>query len=329
MIWATYATLGYRMWTYRKAPKSFTFEEEAWKSLVRCAKDKGLNMIILDLGEGVQWKSHPEISIEGAWSHEKVKEEVLRLREMGIELIPKMNFSACHHLWLGEYRLMMCTHTYYTVCRDLIEEAYEMFLHPSYIHLGMDEEGSETQFKIYDHIVNYRKGDIYWHDYKYLTDCVRELGATPWVWGDSAIDDYEGFRKAVTPEDDLIVNPWWYHAWKEEHFNRLDSREDWFCHLKTHPELTYFEELHARTMEGYRTLAKDGYKLVPCGSFLGRDEWCFDDLLDEFRGLCKKENLLGFMTAPWRHTRVENIPLIEEDFEYLRKAREKYFPENK
>ena len=326
MIWATYATLGQRMWTWRKRPQTFTFEEKAWRNLVELAKQKGLNMIILDLGEGVQWLSHPELSIEGAWSHSKVREEVLRLREMGIELIPKMNFSACHHLWLGQYRLMMCTPTYYTVCRDLIQEAYEMFLHPSAIHLGMDEEGSETQFKIYDHIVNYRKGDIYWHDYDFLVECVRDLGATPWVWGDSAIDDYVNFKKHVKPEDDLVLNPWWYHAWKPEHFSKFDSQPHWKVHSINHPELTYFEELHEKTIEGYRTLARDGYKLVPCGSFFEGNVWCFDDLLDEFKTLCKPENLLGFMTAPWKHTIEANTPFHEMDFEQLRLAKEKYFP---
>lgn len=42
MIWATYATLGQRMWTWRKRPQSFTFEEKAWCNLVDLAKQKGL-----------------------------------------------------------------------------------------------------------------------------------------------------------------------------------------------------------------------------------------------------------------------------------------------
>ena len=174
--------------------------------------------------------------------------------------------------------------------------------------------------------MNYRKGDIYWHDYNYLVNCVRETGATPWVWGDSAIADFENFKKNVHVQDDIVLNPWWYHAWNPEHYTRLDSQPHWEIHIKNHPDLQYFEQLHPETMEGYRQLAREGYKLVPCGSYYELNQWCFDDTIEEYNRLCKKENLLGFMTAPWAHTIVENTPIHRRDFEQLRLAREKHYP---
>ena len=41
---------------------------------------------------------------------------------------------------VGIYERMVSTPIYYQVCKDLIEEAYEMFDHPEFIHIGMDEE---------------------------------------------------------------------------------------------------------------------------------------------------------------------------------------------
>ena len=58
-------------------------------------------------------------------------------RELGIELIPKLNFSATHHTWLCEYGQMMSTSIYYKACREIIKEVYEAFDHPRYFHLGI------------------------------------------------------------------------------------------------------------------------------------------------------------------------------------------------
>lgn len=55
------------------------------------------------------YKSHPELLRKGTWSHEISKAEVKRCRDVGIEIIPKRNFSATHHTRLGEYGRMMST----------------------------------------------------------------------------------------------------------------------------------------------------------------------------------------------------------------------------
>ena len=69
-----------------------------------------------------------------------MRDEVVRLREMGLEPIPKLNFSTCHDAWLGPYARMVSTPQYYQVVKDLIAETIEMFGNPRLFHLGMDEE---------------------------------------------------------------------------------------------------------------------------------------------------------------------------------------------
>ena len=41
--------------------------------------------------------------MKGSWEPDRFREELRRLRGLGIEPIPKLNFSGCHDLWLKDY----------------------------------------------------------------------------------------------------------------------------------------------------------------------------------------------------------------------------------
>ncbi len=58
---------------------------------------------------------------------EKLRAELNRLRGMGLEPIPKLNFSTTHNGWLKYYRRMLSTPTYYKVCEDVLRDAYKIF----------------------------------------------------------------------------------------------------------------------------------------------------------------------------------------------------------
>ena len=66
-----------------------------------------------------------------------------RLKSMGIEAIPKLNFSTCHDGWLKEYGRMVSTDIYRKVVKEIIDDTCEVFGNPRYMHLGMDEETME------------------------------------------------------------------------------------------------------------------------------------------------------------------------------------------
>ena len=319
MIWSLYAMLGQNMW-FEEHPK-LDFDEEAWDILLDSAAKNGINQIVLDLGEGVRYESHPELAREGAWSPDRVRAEVRRCREMGIELIPKLNFSATHHLWLGEYRRMMSTPIYYKVCRELIEEVYTLFDRPAYLHLGMDEEGDPQFFNELD-MVHYRQGELIWNDLKFLCDCVRSLGAKPWIWADMCMYEPEAFRKHI-PYDDVILSPWIYFAIRREHWTLVASKQHYIDSNEGKMGVTYMEEApiwQAMTHEGVKA-ANDGYKTVPCCSVWGECEYCSDDVVEHFVNNCNPDNLLGFMTAPWVRTNMNSIENIKESMRALAKAR--------
>ena len=75
----------------------------------------GLNMIVIDLGDGVRYQSHPEIAVKKAWSPARLRRELKKLRDAGLEPIPKLNFSTAHDAWLGPYAGIVSSKTYYQV----------------------------------------------------------------------------------------------------------------------------------------------------------------------------------------------------------------------
>ena len=76
-----------------------------------------------------------------------MKEEIARLKGLGLEPIPKLNFSACHDAWLKDYSRMIATPEYYKVCADVIHDTCEIFGNPRLFHLGWDEERMGAQRK--------------------------------------------------------------------------------------------------------------------------------------------------------------------------------------
>ena len=314
MIWSLFVQLGVQMW--RRRVTELEFDDTVWDKVVAEAHNVGINTIVLDIGEGVEWRSHPELSVKGSWSHARVKEEVEHLKELGISLIPKLNFSATHDLWLGEYKKVMSTKLYYDVCKDLISEVYELFGRPEYIHLGMDEEGNANILRNYEGLINYRKGDLLWHDLKYLCDTVTELGAKPWIWADICCEYPEEFRSRFDTKS-VILSPWYYFAFKKEHFKKISdcSQADIDFYANTFPynkmNLTYIEEDpgYVKMREDMIGSARLGYGLVPCFSNWGKTPYNAPDMIELYKSIAP-EYINGFMSAPWCSTISNNVDEI-------------------
>ena len=120
------------------AEDKIRFDTSLFYELIPHLTECGINTVILDLADGIIYESHPELKIEGSLSREEICEIIDKLRENDIKIIPKLNFSTCHDIWLKEYARMVSTEPYYRVCRDLINEVCEIF-RPEIFHLGMDE----------------------------------------------------------------------------------------------------------------------------------------------------------------------------------------------
>ena len=288
-----------------------TFDEQLWNTIVEETVKSGQNSLFIALGDGVIFNSHPEIAIPGAWTRQRLRKEIQRLKEMGITLMPKMNFSAMHDNWLGIYSRMIGTPTYYHVCRDLILEVCDIFRDAPYFHIGMDEEQPKSIHKFEKYGV-VRQNELFWHDVNFFLECVREGGLTPVMWSDSATRNYDEFKKHVSPEE-MLVFLYYYHSVKQEHWTRIDSQEKYRVFYSTrepykYMNLTYVEEdpYYADFRENYPKILADGYNCLVGVSTWYENEYNTDEVVELFSKEAPQEQIKGFFTLPWLRTLPEN-----------------------
>lgn len=296
IIWAHLIHLSINMWadrasqewsnefSYLQAQPHLRFDMDFWHELVPKMVDAGINMVVFDIGDAIKYESHPEISVEGALSIARFREELNRLRDVGIEPIPKLNFSACHDMWLGKYSRMLSTDIYYNVCRDLIAEVIDIFDKPRFFHLGMDEETYGHQ-RIYEYVV-VRQYDLWWHDFLFLVKEVEKAGVRAWIWSDYVWEHPELFWERM-PKSVLQSN--WYYG------------EDFSV---DHPYV-----------KAYLDLEEHGYDQIPTGS-----NWTsplnFERTVRFAKRRIAPERLKGFLQTTWKPTlpeyRERHLSAIEQ-----------------
>lgn len=270
------------------------FDEMFWRTLARRIRKDGSNLLLIDVGEFMVYPSHPELAVEGSWSAERMSDEVRRLKGMGFRVIPKLNFSCCHDIWLKGYARMVSTRKYYQVVSDLIRDAYEAFDRPEFFHLGLDEEDIVEYQSRNTSLVRFRQGDLWWHDVLFMIGEVEKLGARAWVWSDYLRrHEVEDFVRRMPKT--VLQSPWTYRTEKPS-----------------------FDDPLVRI---FLTLAENGYDVIPCGSN------CYG-LKDNFPALAKfcKENLpperfRGMLMAPWVETREPYGRLLTEASSLVAEAR--------
>ena len=314
----------------RKAQTSMTetYDDSFWDYVVEEAAKSGINTILFEVDNAVELGSHPEIAVEGAWSRRRMRKEIARCRELGITLIPKFNFSTGHCYWLGEYRNKISTIEYYKLCNDIIKEVYELFDHPKYIHLGMDEE--DARHVAYAPLAVYRQKDLYWHDLRFLIDCVADTGAKAWITSCPLFHNPEEFPKRIEP-DEVIISPWQYHGLYKEHYTRIDSRQEYIDYYKKPPycnmNLTYVEDepYQVLYMEQALPNIKKGYCYFPTVSVYNKHRYNALDTLRYYKENAPDEQMIGYLTAPWFLVKWENKDKFDESFRLLKEAKEKYY----
>ncbi len=304
------------------------WQQDTWDYIIDNAHKGKIDTIVLDVNDGLEFATHPEIAVKGAWSRGKLRLELQRCRERGLTVIPKLNFAATHSHWLGEYHRMMSTPTYYKVCNHLIKEVYELFDHPEYIHIGMDEESQ--QYAEHNDFVIYRQGELYWHDLKYLVDCVADTGAMAWIWSSPLFDHPEEFKKHFGPKE-MLISPYHYNAIRREHWTPISINQetlvyynegkykDWGIEfVEQDPFLTHF-------MDVAIPLMKEGYLYAPCASVVNHCKYNHTDLLEYFKENAPDDQIIGYMTAPWYRTIKENEPYFDQTFSDFAEAIEKFY----
>ena len=321
MIWANLIHLSYNMWedniplkyrdenynctTCQEAREwahglrpNLTFDDQVWDALLKEMAAVGMNMVVIDLGDGIQYESHPEIAVKNAWKPEKLRSELVKMRKLGIEPIPKLNFATTHDIWLKDYSRMVSTDIYYNVCKDLIEEVSLLFGKPRFFHLGMDEELASYQTR-QDYAV-VRQNDLWWGDLYFYIGEVEKNGIRPWIWSDYAWHKPDVFFRKM-PKSVLQSN-WYYGSGFD--LNKLKD-----------PNKTY--------VKLYNDLEKYGYDQVPTGSNHSVPE-NFELTVDYCKKAIDPSKLYGFMTAPWRPTLAPCLERHKEAIGQVAKAMKRF-----
>ena len=321
MIWGYMIQLGHNMWGEEPlygAPGPDNRDKYAqpynrtdvkvWNEITEYVAGKGANLLLIDLGEGLAYPSHPELAVEGSWSPERMKEEIARLKGLGLEPIPKLNFSACHDAWLKEYSRMVSTPEYYRVCADVIRDACEIFGNPRLFHLGWDEERMGAQRK--SRYAVSRQGDLWWHDMLFTAQEVEKHGSRPWVWSDK-IWLYRDEFCGRMPKS-VMQCPWHYaRLWHFVRDNDEIRRRDW-------PE-------GVAGSLAFKELDEGGYEMVPCGSTWATP-WNMVALARFAKKNLKRRLVKGFLMAPWTRTyRPKDVEKAREAADRLADAKAAWY----
>ena len=278
-------------------------EKPAWNEITDRAKEMGVNTLLIDVADGVSYKSHPELHIEGGWTPEFMTEEVRRLRAMGFNVYPKLNFSAAHDAWLGIYGRMLGTKDYYAVVKDLIDEVCDIFEKPQFFHIGMNEEGEASQKTLT--YACYRQFEFLMHDVNYILQCVRDNGVRPWMWADIAAKDFESFEKNIGK--DVLVSPYYFnHMYSDPQAPLIDTPD------------------HVNMRDSYKKLTEAGYEILPCGTNHVHNGYSFEHNVRFTKENAIEEKVAGFMITSWRSTTERNKYRIFAALQHVKEVKEKF-----
>jgi len=302
-IWACLLHLSFNFASgiknYGGIREEFENSESLWNDALVKMANSGINMVLINLDDSVQWDSHPEIAVRNAWTTSRLRNELDKIRKLGIEPIPMLNFSATHDAWLKTYSRMVSTKEYYKVCSDLIAEATYLFNKPRFFHLGMDEETAAHQQRS-DYVV-VRQNDLWWGDFYFLIGEVEKAGARPWVWSDYVWHHPEMFYKKMPKS---VVQSNWYYG---EAFN---------------PKL--LDEFTQKRVNTYIDLAARGYDQIPTGSNDQNNPKSIGNTVEFARKNFNDSKLLGFLQTFWKPTIEQYRNLIIEGIELTGNARKLY-----
>jgi hypothetical protein len=314
-IWGCLLHLSFNMWEeyvsphrpFRGYKHTLELSEPLWNDALAKMVSEGMNMVLIDIGNAVRFESHPEIAVNKAWSVTRLRDELQRIRKMGLEPIPKLNFSATHDAWLNEYSRMVSTDKYYSVCSDLIKEVNDLFGKPRFFHLGYDEETAAHQEHFRYMVV--RQNDCWWKDFLFFADEVLKNGSRPWIWSDYMWHHPDLFFKNMPKS---VVQSNWYYGEK-------------FEDATTAEEKSY--------VKSYIDLETHGYDQIPTGSYLGSGAFAIknDNSILKTVQFCEKNindtRLLGFLQTFWKPTLEENRDRIINGIELAGGAK-KWFIKN-
>ncbi|MBQ7624192.1 MAG: hypothetical protein IJS65_02825 [Clostridia bacterium] len=310
MIWAFYMELSNHMWYDEYSsplgwymPKPYSPENEndfaLWAEMADFLCERKFNTVLIDVGDAVKLRKHPEICAPNALSKAELDRILSKFRSKGITPVPKLNFSACHDAWLKEYGRMAGSDIYRRVCGEIIDEVCGLFGSPSLFHLGLDEEDLENQLNCDAVII--RSPELWLSDVNSLFKACERNGARPWIWGDGYVYHPDFFVENVS--HDALVSTCCYGK-------MCDTPTDYF----------------KKYLPSFEGLDRAGFEQVPLSSSLYKSYNTFQTL-SHGKSKLDPARVAGYLTARWARTTREEEYALKLDAQRMYDARKKVYPE--
>ncbi|MBN1807929.1 MAG: hypothetical protein JW909_02595 [Planctomycetes bacterium] len=148
--------------------------------IVEAMAGTGMNVLVVDLADGVEYGTHPEMKRHYSVAMEKLETVAARAESLGIDVVPKLNFSKSgrnlHDMWMRPHwdhtSWLKNLDEYYGVAGDLIGETVEALKPREFFHIGMDED-------------HYRSLEQYVETIETLRKQVGAHGLRTVIWNDS------------------------------------------------------------------------------------------------------------------------------------------------
>ncbi|MBE6577975.1 MAG: Tat pathway signal protein [Ruminococcaceae bacterium] len=275
---------------------------DIWDKLVPFLAERKYNMVLIDVGDGIKYESHPEVSAPNAWEKDFLRQKLAELRALGIEPIPKLNFSTCHDTWMKKYRRMVSSPEYYTFCSDVIREVCEVFDFPRLFHIGFDEEDLTMQTT--KEMVIIRNTELWWHDLFFICKECEKHGARPWMWSDYLWKNEEIFLQRMSKS--ILQSNWFYPQFQDWSKTKFPHRN--------------------KCIETYEILDRNGFDQVPTGSTWNHYVNLYQTVAYG-KDVLNPDQLKGFLCAPWLATRDEHYYGHLNAADRLYRARQKVYHE--
>ena len=311
MIWAFYACFG----VSNRRP--LDFNQKLWERHIDYALKTGHNLMLVEVNAGLRYASHPELAQKDSQPASWMNAEVRRMRKRGLEVVPMLNFSWGHDLWLEKYRLLHASDKYFRVAKDLIVELGEIFEHPQFFHIGMDEETTGPK----DHaLVTFRKDDLWYAETARLCKICEEAGMRPWMWCDHGWDEEHVRYRQKCPKSAIQSN-WHYDDWAVGFdLERLEKSPDW---------IDRYQANHIRLMV---ELNEAGFDQIPCGSTYMWDRrfrrgFEVNEAILDMARFCRErldpKRLKGYLMAAWHEYQYpQEVEPLDFSMDLMKRLRE-------
>jgi len=310
-MWGYEINLGSNMWYDEYATIKANDEDAIYRDFLYCEKktwdetiaflpDQGFNTVIINLAEGIQYESHPELAVKGSWNKADLKKELDRILSLGMTPIPKLDFSATHDAWLQMYGRMVSTKKYQEVVKDLISEVCALFGNPTLFDLGMADEFALAQ-RYYGFLV-VRQENAFWRDMHFMFDVCAHNNTRPWVSAEYYAR-YPVLFKKYMPTDVLLTNPY---------SGRILGRN------------TCGENMATKEQHIFEEICGLGYDIVPSVS-ANKTHACTDDVCKYCAANFDNDHFKGIVTSPQLATVDTNNFALLHDAHQLGISKNAYF----